>query len=310
MTTAAARSAPELLAEIATWFSRDPLVAPEYRQAAAEFFGGNPHPWYAPDEREAQQANGRCSEWFAYHRPSEVLGRTPFEHLLASLALSGRAGDRDAMIRFRGQIYDFFEVLKASDKELVLRALRSDREYRVASNSVLGGWVRKGFHVLTRIFPWADGFVASPVITQFSSRDRWVARFRATHEGLDPLEVEKELFIERRHPSRVLMPRERIEAEVADFYDTFGIKESAADAYGTLARFDSPVEYLMRHLPKVAKRPHVALYDLNDLGTLLMALWHHTPRPDLEGKTAFDLQQADPAKYQAEILPRLTWKQP
>lgn len=309
MTTAAARSAPELLSEIASWFSRDPLVAPEYQVAAAEFFGGTAHPWYAPDEREAQQAHGRCSEWFAYHRPSEVLGRTPFEHLLATLALSGRGADRDSMIRFRGQIYDFFEVVKSGDKELVVRALRSDREYRVGSNPVLGGWVRKGFHVLTRIFPWGEAFVASPVITQFSSRDRWVARFRQSHEGLDPQEVERGLFLDRRHPNRVLMPQDQIEADIGDFYGTFGIKESAADAFRILEGFDSPVDYLIRHLPKVARKPHVALYDLNDLGTLLMALWHHTPRPDLEGRTAFDLQQADPARYQTEILPRLTWKQ-
>ena len=224
--------------------------------------------------------------------------------------MSGRAVDRDTMIRFRGQIYDFFEVLKSTDKELVLRALRSDREYRVASNPAMAGWVRKGFYVLTRIFPWGDAFVASAVITQFSSRDRWVARFRAAHEGLDPLEVERELFIQRRHPDRVLLSREQVEAELADFYDSFGIKQAAREMFQTLAGFDSPVDFLMRHLPKVARRPHVALYDLNDLGTLLMALWHHTPRPDLQGKTAFEIQQTDPQKYEAEILPRLTWKQP
>lgn len=308
MTTAAARSAPELLAEIATWFARDPLVAPEYQQASVEFFGGQANPWYAADDREAQQASGRCSEWFAYHRPSEILGRTPFEHLLASLALSGRTGDRDAMIRFRGQIYDFFEVQKSTDRELVLKSLRLGREYRVSSDRVLGGWIRKGFHVLTRIFPWGEGFVASPVITQFSSRDRWVSRFRASHEGLDPLEVEKELFIERHHPDRLLMPRERVEAELADFYQAFGVKESPADTFRALAGADSPVHFLERHLPRVARPLHMAPYDLKDLATLFIALWHHTPRPDLGGKTAFEIQETDFARYQAEILPRLLWK--
>ncbi len=307
MPTAAARSAPELLAEIGSWFARDPIVGPEYQRAATEFFGGQPQPWYAPDERESQQAYGRCAEWFAYHRPSEILGRTPFEHLLASLALSGRGGDRETMIRFRGQVYDFFEIRKASGGELILRSERADREYHVEGSGAQA-WIRKGYVLLTRVFPWEEGFAMSPVVTQFSARDRWVASFQRSHEGLDPQEVERDLFLARRHPDRVLLAREKVEAELADFYAAFGIKESLEGTFAALVRCESPVHHLARLLPKLARKPFIALYDLNDLGTLLMAYWHHTPRPDLGGRTAFELQSAEPATYQAEILPRLTWR--
>ncbi|MBM3269470.1 MAG: hypothetical protein FJZ01_17660 [Candidatus Sericytochromatia bacterium] len=307
MTTAAARSAPELLAEIGSWFARDPLVAPEYGRGAAEFFAGQPQPWYAPDERESNQAYGRCAEWFAYHRPSEVLGRTPFEHLLATLSLTGRVADRAAMIRFRGQVYDFFEILKATEREIVLRTFRADREYHLGGTPALA-WLRKGCVILTRLYPWDEAFVMSPVVTQFSAKDRWLARFVSSHEGLDPQEVERHLFIDRRHPDRVLLPREEVERELADFYAAFGIKEALPETFAALARHDSPVDHLARWLPKLARRPTMAIYDLNDLGTLLMAYWHHTPRQDLGGQTAFELQRADQARYQTEILPRLTWK--
>ena len=307
MTTAAARSAAELLSEIGSWFSRDPIVAPEYRRACAEFFAGSQQPWYAPDERESQQAFGRCAEWFAYHRPSEVLGRTPFEHFLASLPLSGRVADRESVIRFRGQVYDMFDIVRSSDKELVLRAQRSEREYHVSGWGPTG-WLRKGFIVLTRLYPWGEGFVPSPVITQFSARDRWVARFRRSHEGLDPVDVERVLFIDRRHPNRVLLPRDQVEAEVRDFYDAFGIKETVSETFGALTRCATPVDHLSQLLPRIARKPQVAIYDLNDLGTLLMAYWHHTPRSELEGKTAFELQTSEPERYQTEIIPRLAWK--
>lgn len=309
MNTVAARSASELIAEIGSWFARDAMVGQEYSVAAAEFFGGSTNPWYAPDEGERNQALGRCSEWFAYHRPSEALGRTPFEHLLTTLAISGRSVDREAMIRFRGQLYGFFEVIKVVPKQqLVLRHPGSQRNYPLDDKNA-SSWLRKGMVVLTRLFPWEDGYVLSPYTTGFSGKDRWLARFNADHQGLDPQEVEIELFIKRRHPSRLMRDRAEISADLADFLEAFGLRETPDGIFKALEGSESPVIYLNDYLPKVAKRPSIALYDLNDLGTMVMGLWNHAPLAAIGGQTPFALHQEDPARYQAEIMPRLTqWK--